>query len=229
MQQLKTICTYTLLAAALFFMASCKKADHSYVNYKNELGVYSGNAYQYFKDQPQGVYDSLLKALDRCPDLAAALAGDSVTVFALTNKSFALSLRNINLARQDSVPRMPEVTLSNMDQVLLQTYLSRYFLQGIYPSRELLRASDGYAVPCVLYGYKMQIQFASSNGSGFLGGGPRSILFSDRNGSQFNSNWVSVNTVTVDIKTQNASVNILPETHDFGFGVGFIQAVNSIK
>ncbi|MCF3110401.1 hypothetical protein LL912_16570 [Niabella sp. CC-SYL272] len=226
MQQLK----YTYLwALGLLFVLSCTKADHSYVTYENNLGLYKGNTYQYLKDQPKGVYDSLLKALDRCPELVEALTSDSVTVFALTNKSFVLSLRNINLARQDSVPAMSALDLSSIDQQVLQTYLARYILKGIYPSRELLRASDGYAVPCVLYGYAMQIQFASSNASGFLGGGPRSILFSDRNGSQFSSNWVSVNTVTVDIKTQNASVNILPETHDFGFGVGFIQKVNSIK
>lgn len=226
MQQLKNTLLFSLLAT-LIFAASCKKADHSYANYENNLGVYSGSAYQYLKDQPKGVYDSLLKALDRCPELVEVLSKDSVTVFTLTNKSFVLSMRNVNLARRDSFPQLEPVNLSTIKQEVLQTYLARYILQGVYASRELLRASDGYAVPCVLYNYRMQIQFASSNASGFLSGGPRSILFSDRNGSQFSSNWVSVNTVTVDIKTQNASVNILPETHDFGFGVGFIQAVNS--
>ena len=229
MQQFKNTHLFILLSVVLLFAVACKKADHSYVNYENKLGIYNGNTFQYLKDQPGGVYDSLLKALDRCPDLVNVLSKDSVTLFALTNKSFVLSLRNINLARQDSVPSMPNLNLSNIDQQILQTYLARYILIGVYPSRELLRASDGYAVPCVLYNYPMKIQYASSNASGFLGGGPRSILFSDRNGSQFSSNWVSVNTITVDIKTNNASVNILPETHDFGFGVGFIQKVNSIK
>lgn len=208
-------------------LGGCDKGDYSYKNYQNNLGAYNGNTYEFFKAQPQGVYDSLLKALDRCPQLVTALQNDSITAFALTNKSFELSLRNINLARRDSFPVLPNVSLTSMNQVILEKFLARYFLKGIYPSRELLRASDGYRVNSLLYDYPMHIQFVSSNASGFLGGGPRSILFSNTNQSFFVSNWVRVGTTTVDIKAQNAVINILPETHDFGFGADFIQEVNS--
>lgn len=216
-----------LLIMVAFFTVSCEKADHSYVNFENKLGVYSGNAYQYLKDQPAGVYDSLLKALDRCPELIDVLSIDSITVFALPNKSFELSLRNVNLARKDSLPVMPDINLTTIDQEVLQTYLARYILQGYYQSTDLLRTSDGYTVPSAIYNYPMDMQFASSNASGFLNGGPRSILFSDTNESLFRLNWVRVNTITVDIRTKNAVINILPETHDFGFGIGFIQSANN--
>lgn len=220
-----------IVSLLLFF--ACDKKDNTWRNYENQAGNYSGNALQYLQSQ-QGVYDSMLLVMSRLPRLADTVQHHPVTLFAIPNRSFALALQNINQARRDSVPAMPPVSFSTIDSVTLDTFLCRYLLQGRHPSAEIADLADGLFFPTVQYrnrsgadtSYTMQMQFARTNASGYLGGGPNAIIYSDPKGSIFFRYWVRVNTITVDIRTSNAIVHILPPGHDFGFGNEFIRAVN---
>ncbi len=205
---------------------SCKKVDDTYKNYTNTLDDFSGSALQYLQSQ-EGQYDSLLLAINRVSGLADSLSNDSVTLFAVSNNSFALALKNINSARLDSTPKMQPVSLSTMNATTLGTFLSRYIIRGEVLSSDLLTSSDGIDLISINYGYTMFGQLVSTNASGFVGGGPRQIKFSDKKNSIFTRYWISVNTITSDIKTSNAIVNVLPPGHDFGFGNDFITAVNA--
>lgn len=212
---------------------SCKKVDDTYVNYQPTAGNFNGNALQYLESQP-GVYDSLLFILSRVPRLADTLAKDSVTLFAVSNRSFGIALENINQARQDSIPQMSPVSLATIDSAVLDTFLCRYILKERVVSKDIEEFADGLFFESIDYvnandsdtAYNMQMQFVRTNASGFKGGGPKAIIFSDPKGSIFYRFWVRVNTITVDLKTKNAIVHLLPPGHDFGFGEEFIRAVN---
>ena len=227
MKMMKNITTIVLMLAVLF--TACTKTDDTYKNWKNELKEYSGNAYQYFASQPAGSYDSLIKAIDRFPAIKAAVENDSLTVFALSNRSFALSFDVLNKARRDSVPALNPVYISTIDSAMFEKYLAKYFVQGVYPTSVISKSTDGGAYPSIIYNYMMDMQYVSTNASGFVGGGPKSLLFSDRNNSLDIANWIRVGTTTVDVRTKNAIINYLPANHIFGFGADFIIAVNSIN
>lgn len=222
-----------VICLGILVMQSCEKRDTTYVNYKPTAGNFSGNTLEYLQAQP-GIYDSLLLVLDRVPRLKDSISNEAVTVFAVSNRSFTLALRNINQAREDSVPAMEPVSLATIDSTVLDTFLCRYILRSKILSDSISDLADGLFFPTVNYinryghdtSYSMQMQFSRTNASGYLGGGPIVIIFSDPKGSIFYRYWVRVNTITVDIKTSNAVVHLLPPGHDFGFGDEFIRAVN---
>lgn len=213
--------------------SSCKKADNTYRDYKNTAGNFKGNAIQYLQSQP-GVYDSLLLVLSRLPRIADVLSKDSVTLFAVSNRSFNVALDNINQARHDSIPAMPSVSIAEIDSAILDQFLCRYILQGKHVSDEIVGFADGLLFQTIPYvnqngtdtTYSMHMQYAATNASGYVGGGPKSVIYSDTKGSIFYRNWIRVNTITVNINTLNAIVNLLPPGHDFGFGDEFVRAVN---
>ncbi|TXH22614.1 MAG: hypothetical protein E6Q95_01815 [Chitinophagaceae bacterium] len=224
---MKKITTLVLMLAVLF--TACTKTDDTYKNWKNVLKEYNGSAYQYFASQPAGSYDSLVKAIDRFPNIKAAVENDSITAFALSNRSFALSLDVINKARRDSIPALDPVDINTMDSAVFEKYLAKYFIKGMYTTAVISKSTDGGAYPSIIYDYMMDLQYVSTNASGFVGGGPKSLLFSDRNNSLDITNWIRVGTTTVDVRTKNAIINYLPANHIFGFGADFIIAVNSIN
>lgn len=217
---------------ALIVLIACNK-DNTWRNYENKAGNFSGNAIQYLQSQP-GVYDSMLLVMNRISRMADIAQREDITLFAISNRSFALALQNINQARHDSMPAMLPISLSTIDSVVLDTFFCRYLLQGKHPSSDVADLADGLFFPTIPYknrnlsdtNYTMQMQFARTNASGFEGGGPKAIIYSDPKGSIFYRYWVRVNTITVDIQTSNAIVHVLPPGHDFGFGNEFIRAVN---
>ena len=216
-----------------FIGISCKKTDKTYVNYQPTAGNFEGNALQYLQAQP-GLYDSMLLVLDRVPRLADSLANGDVTMFAIPNKSFDLALQNINQARKDSVPSMAAMSWSTIDSAIIDSFMVRYILQGKHTSKDISNLADGLFFPTLGYtsrtgtdtSYNMQMQFTRTNASGYVGGGPKAIIYSDPKGSIFVRYWVRVNTITVDIKSKNAVIHLLPTGHDFGFGDEFVKAVN---
>lgn len=222
-----------VLLALVIALAACKKVDHSYVDYQPKAGNFSGNAAEYLKAQP-GLYDSLLFMLDRVPRLKDTLQNGEITLFAVSNRSVALALQNTNQARRDSLPMMPAVTLASIDSAVLDTFLCRYILQDKVLSADISNLADGLFFPTIGYtnergadtSYQMQMQYVRTNASGYVGGGPATVIFSDPKGSIFYRYWVRVNTITVDIKTSNSVIHLLPPSHDFGFGDEFIRAVN---
>lgn len=217
----------------LFVGVSCKKGDDTYVKYQPTAGNFNGNALQYLQAQP-GLYDSMLLVLKRVPRLADTLANGDVTMFAVPNKSFGLALQNINQARKDSMPSMPAMSWSTIDSAIIDSFMVRYILDGKHTSKDIADLADGLFFPTVGYtsrtgrdtSYNMQMQFTRTNASGYVGGGPKAIIYSDPKGSIFVRYWVRVNTITVDIKSSNAVIHLLPSGHDFGFGNEFVKAVN---
>ena len=223
---MKSIIVFILFFMGMVGVFSCKKVDDPYRNYSNNLSVFKGNALEYLQSQP-GQYDSLLLAVGRIPGLMDTLSKDTITLFTVSNSSFALALKNINSARADSTPLMPPVSINTMNVAVLDSFLCRYIIRGKYVSTDLLSSSDGLPLPCVKYTYPMFGQYVATNASGFVGGGPKQVKFSDTKHSIFTRYWVSVNTITTDIKADNAIINVLPPGHDFGFGTDFITAVNT--
>lgn len=214
-----------VLAAVIGLAAGCKKTDDTYKNYTPTAGNFKGTALEYLQSQP-GLYDSMVLAIGRVTGLADTLSSQNVTLFAVSNRSFSLALQNINQARQDSIPAMPPVSLHTIDSAVLDTFLCRYVLRDYVGSDSVVAFTDGRVFPSVKYAYGMHMQYSQTNASGYKNGGPKAITFSDPKNSIFTRYWVRVNTITVDIKTNNATVHLLPPGHDFGFGDDFIRRVN---
>ena len=216
------IATCVLIVIAL---TSCSKTDKTYYDYKNTAGVFKGTTYEYLSAQT-GLYDSLLFVASRLTGLSDLLKTGNITLFAANNRSFELALFNINQARKDSIPAMPQVSLATIDSATLDTIVCRYIIPGLQHTDSLKGFTDGKLYTSYRYDYNMQLQYVATNASGYVGGGPKAIAFSDPRNSIFTRNWVRVNTITVDIKTSNGMLHLLPAGHDFGFGNDFIKRVN---
>ena len=206
-------------------VCGCKKTDDTYTNFQNTAGRFNGSALAYLQSQP-GVYDSMLLVINRLTGIRDSLTNNDLTVFAVTNRSFSLALQNINQARRDSIPAMPEVSFSTMDSAVLDTFFCRYLVHTKQLSDDLTGFTDGRLFSSLRYNYNMQMQFTQTNASGYLHGGPKAIIFSDPKNSVFTRNWIRATTITVDVKTANAVVHLLPPGHDFGFGTDFIRNIN---
>lgn len=207
------------------FIQACEKNDSPYVDYQNNAATYNGDALAYLQSKP-GLYDSMLLVVNRLPGVADSLRSGSYTVFATSNRSYTIALQNINNARRDSVPSLPPVSLSTMNVSVLDTFFSKYIIPGKITTQDLSTRADGLKYRSMKYNYEMHLQYETTNASGYLGGGPKAILFSDTRGSVFNVNWIRVYTNTVDIKTSNAIVHVLDVGHNFGFGNDFIRSLN---
>lgn len=215
-----------VIASVLVVTASsCSKTDDTYKDYNNTAGIFNGNALAYLQSQP-GVYDSMLLVINRLKDMPALINSGNITLFAVSNRSFTLALLNINQARKDSTPAMAPVTLSQMDPAMLDSFFCRYIIKGMVHTDSLEGYTDGRLFQSARYDYNMQMQLSTTNASGFLNGGPKAITFSDPKNSIFTRNWIRVNTITVNIKSTNAIIHLLPPGHDFGFGSDFIRRVN---
>ncbi len=214
-----------LITGMIAAVSSCEKVDNTYKDYQKNAGVFNGNTLTYLQAQ-NGVFDSLLLALNRLPELKQKVQNDTVTLFAPTNESFKLVLNNINQARKDLIPAKAPVSISTINLEVLDTFLSRYMLIDKRTTANVTNFTDGLPFPAVKYNYEMHIQLQQTSASGFLNGGPKILIFSDPKKSVFVRNWIRVETTTVDIKTNNGIVHILSTGHDFGFGVEFVRAVN---
>ncbi|SKC07693.1 Fasciclin domain-containing protein [Sphingobacterium nematocida] len=200
---------------ALVF-GSCEKGDDFYYDYQAEEKVYEGTIYAYLKSH-KGVYDSLLRVLDRVPDLRRKLdnADSTLTLFAATNRSFEIAVGSLNTTRKltGKAPLyLEDVKLEDLDSMV-----NRYVLNQPYYTETLAPFIDGQMVTSTKTDYKMHIQFQVLNASGFVGGGQRQLVFSDTNNSIFQRYWQRVNTLAVDVKTSNGVIHILSGGHDFGF------------
>ncbi|SDE21809.1 hypothetical protein [Niabella drilacis] len=217
-----------LLLLALGY-AGCTKTDNRYRDDKPTAGKFAGTAYEYLQSQP-GLYDSMLLAISRINGLSDTLKTRELTLFAVNNRSFSLAIGNINIARRDSVPQMPPVSIASMDPVVLDTFLCRYFVKDKHHSADLRHTTDGVFLPTMKYNFDMQLQLGYSDASGYVGGGPLSVIFSypgsDSTKKIFTRYWTRVNTMVVDIEAKNAVINLLPPGHDFGFGSDFVRAMN---
>lgn len=203
-----------LVAVSAWAIVSCKRSDEGFYAYENQESVYEGSTYEYLRSKA-GVYDSLLKVLDRVAWLRDTLGSDSITLFAPTNNSFRSALQNLNVVRS-SQGRSP-LTLGNIDGVELDSLLSKYVVKGLYTTDSLLYV-DGAFMGSIEYNFPMHGQRVFSDALGYQGGGPTSIYYSDTKESNFTRDWARAHTQAINIFTNNGIVHILSNAHEFGFG-----------
>lgn len=212
-----------MIAVLVSLLFACKKSDSTYYDYENKIQQFDGNALDYLKSQ-KGVYDSLLVVLNRLPQLQDSLAKEQLTVFAVTNKSFQISVGNLNDVRKRN--NKAPIYLATMNLAQLDTMTCRYLIRGNYNTNDLSSFVDGLMVRSIRYEYPMHILYNKVDASGFSQGGPQILVFSDPKNSIFVRYWQRTPTNAVNIKTNNAIVNIVSPGHDFGFG-DFVTRINN--
>jgi len=200
-----------MLLALISLMAACSNYDGYYDPAILEKG-YNGNVYEYLKSKP-GVYDSLLKAVDRL-QLEGTLRDSNITLFALSNSSFQLALTNLNNLRK--LNDRPSEYLTSIDGNQLDTMLTQYIIRGEYTS-DSLATQDGLPLYGVKYGYPMHGRLLQTTSSGYADGGPTVIQLSDTKRSQFERNWISTTTGSINLKTTNGVIHVVSADHVFGF------------
>lgn len=193
--------------------SACKK-DSIYHDYENKIKEFDGTALQYLQSQ-KNTYDSLLLVLDRLPDLKDSLSNQSVTLFAPTNESFVAAIKNLNIKRKDA--NKAPLYLKDCDLAELEILTCRYIVRGAKTTDLFAPFADGVTLTSLLHEYPMHVQYNKLNASGFVNGGPQSVIYSDPKNTIFEKYWEKANTNAVNIKTKNAVINILAPLHDYGF------------
>jgi len=206
---------FLLIGLVCLSFASCKKSESPYYDYVNTVQTFNGSALDYIKAQPKGTFDSLLLVLDRYPFLKDSLTNAKVTLFAPVNKNFEAAVKYLNIARK-SQGKTP-VYLANADFNELGVMMCKYIIRGNRNTDAYISNVDGMLLNCIVINYPMHIKYTKANSSGFVQGGPTGLNFSDTFGSIFTTEWVTTTTNAVNIKTNNATINILTPLHNFGF------------
>lgn len=203
-----------LLGVMGIYLSACKKNDSPYYDYTNTVQTYKGTAIDYLKSKPN-TFDSLLLVLDRFPALKDSLTNQKVTLFAPVNENFAASVKYLNQIRKAG-GRAP-IYLSTADPVELEFMLSKYIVRGNLSISTYASTVDGISLNTIASNYPMHIKAIKADASGFVGGGATTLEYSDMFGSTIRLNWVTTTTNAVNIKTNNATINILTPLHSFGF------------
>lgn len=211
-----------ILALISISLTACKK-DSTFYNYESNVKEFNGTVIQYLEAQPPNTFDSLLLVLNRLPDLKDTLTNKNITLFAPTNASFQAAIKNLNILRrtQGKTP----LYLKDCDLNALDTLTSRYIVRGNRTTDAYAPFADGILYVTVKHAYSMHIQYNKLNASGFVVGGPQSIIYSDPKNNIFKKYWERSNTNAVNIKAKNGVVNILTPLHDYGFNE-FVSRVN---
>ncbi|WP_262246225.1 discoidin domain-containing protein [Parapedobacter soli] len=204
--------TYGFPLLLILLVLACAK-DRGYYQPDAIDKHFNGDTYAYLQSK-HGVYDSLLQVIDRL-GLEPTLRDSSITIFALTNESFQLAITNLNNIRY--LADRPSEYLATIDQEHLDTMLTQYIIRGKYPT-DSMQLQDGVDLNGIRYGYPMHAKLARTTSSGFRDGGPETIDFSDTKRSQFRRNWITTNTGSINIETDNAFVHVINSDHVFGFG-----------
>ncbi|GAA4198832.1 hypothetical protein GCM10022289_08230 [Pedobacter jeongneungensis] len=203
-----------LVAVTGIYFSACKKSDSPYYDYTNTIQTFKGSAMDYLKSKPN-TFDSLLLVLDRFPALKDSLTNQKVTLFAPVNENFAASVKYLNQVRKAG-GRTP-VYLKTADPVELEFMLSKYIVRGNLTTGTYASTVDGISVTAIDGGYPMHVKAIQADASGFVGGGATTLEYSDMFGSTIKLNWITTTTNAVNIKTNNAIINILTPLHNFGF------------
>jgi uncharacterized surface protein with fasciclin (FAS1) repeats len=206
--------------AGLILAIGCKK-DNGYYDYKNNAQVFNGSTYEYLKAKP-GMFDSLVKVLD-VTALADSLKEGQYTLFAPTDLSFKFMMENLNAVRK--VQGKGPLHLGTVDKDELDSIIIKYVLRGATPSDSMTFA-DGLALTSIQTGYPMHGKQHSTDATGYVGGGPHFIEFSDTKRSQYIRMWISATTSSIDLRTKNGVINVLRDDHVIGFNE-FITRLNN--
>ncbi|UIR55387.1 fasciclin domain-containing protein [Sphingobacterium sp. SRCM116780] len=195
--------------------AACKKGNTYYEDYQLKDTEFKGTTLNFLETQGS-VYDSLLLALERVPDLRSKLNSttDTLTFFATTNSSFTNALEAMNAVRKAS-NRAP-LFIEDIPQIVLDSLMYHYAFNGNYNTNSLEEFKEGKEVRAI-DNYRMHLMFKVTSASGITNGGQQQIKLSDINNSIFQRYWQESNTSVVNIKTTNGTVHILSPSHNFGF------------
>lgn len=207
--------TYFLLGLIALCFTACKKDDSPYHDYVNTQQTFRGSAIDYLKAQPKGTFDSLLLVLNRYPFLIDSLTNQKVTLFAPVNKNFEAAVKYLNITRKNE-GKVP-VYLSNADRDELGYMLCKYIVRGSKTTDAYIDNVDGMLVKNIVIDYQMHVKYVKLSSAGYVDGGAATLNFSDTYGSIFTDYWVTTTTNAVNIKTNNATINILTPIHNFGF------------
>lgn len=208
-------CAFVLLALCCLYISACKKTESEYYDYKNTVQTFNGSALDYLKSQP-GTFDSLLLVLDRVPGLKDSIASAKITLFAPVNKNFEAAIKYLNIQRK-AEGKAP-IYLSTADPLELGIMTCKYVIRGNRSTDAFLNSADGLLLNSIIINYPMHIKYVKQSSSGYVGGGPAVLNFSDTFGSNSQDYWTTTTTNAVNIKTNNATINILTPLHNFGFG-----------
>ena len=204
-----------MLGMVALWFSSCSKSDSPYYDYENQVQSFNGTALAYLKAQPAGTFDSLLLVLNRFPDLEDSLTNQQVTLFAPVNENFEAALKylNLSLKAEGEAP----LTLSTVDADQLDTLICRYIIRDVKTTNDYIQELDGLPLMSIKFNYPMHARYVKLSASGFVQGGASSLDFSNPFGSDLVKDWITSRATTVNIKTNNATINILSPTHNFGF------------
>ncbi|TBO44027.1 hypothetical protein [Pedobacter kyonggii] len=203
-----------LLGVMGIYLSACKKSDSPYYDYTNTVQTYKGTTLDYLKSK-SNTFDSLLLVLDRFPALKDSLTNQKVTLFAPVNENFAASVKYLNQIRKAG-GRAP-IYLKTADLTELEFMLSKYIIRGNITTSTYTNSVDGLSLNTIVSNYPMHVKAVKADASGFVGGGATTLEYSDMFGSTIRLNWVTTITNAVNIKTNNATINILTPLHNFGF------------
>lgn len=209
--------SYTILfaiTAVTAVLLGCKK-ESPYYTAENKLQQYDGDALAYLKAQPN-TFDSLLKVLDKLPETQSYVVDSTITLFAPTNASFAAALKNFNVQRSIEGKRA-DLGLDNLDLSQLDTMVCKYISSTKKPTSDFNQFLDGLYVKSIRTNEQMHLQYVKLDASGYMGGGPQSVTYSDTKEGFVRTYWERAETAAVNIETKNAVVYVLSPLHNFGF------------
>ncbi len=220
-------CTLILLFAWLIFLTGCKQEEGYYETPNINSGTHL-DTYDYLKSKT-GIYDSLLFIIDKM-GIEKTLRDSNITLFAPSNLSFQIALKNLNDIRRiqgkesvflkDLVKGTTlikaDIIKTKADSIHLDTLVSQYIIKGQFYTEDL-KVGDGQTFFSVRGDYPMHGQRIFADSQGWQKGGSELIEFATTKRSIFVPNWVKTTTRSVNIKTKNGIVHLLDPEHVFGF------------
>ncbi|RYF26451.1 MAG: hypothetical protein EOO42_01480 [Flavobacteriales bacterium] len=209
----KHIAALFILLLTTVCVLSCKD-ESPYYNVENKLQQFDGNALAYLQANAP-TYDSLLKVLERLPDLKDTLQNQQVTLFAPTNENFISALKTLNFYRKQEGKTL--LNLGNADLTELETMACKYIVKKQYLTDDFKAFLEGIYVRSVIVGEQMHIEYGKENASGYVGGGAQIVRYSDTKEGFVRTYWDRTQTAAVNIKTKNAVIYVLSPIHNFGF------------
>jgi hypothetical protein len=215
------------LFSAIIFQVGCKK-EKGYYSTPNLTTGTSLNIYDYLKSKP-GVYDSLLLVIDQLK-MQGTLRDSSISLFAVSNSSFQIAIKNLNDARRANdkkaiflrelasgfAANKNDLEKAKNDSSHLDTMVSRYIIKGLFKSTDF-SVGDGRELFSVRGSYPMHGKRQYADAQGMQNGGPEVIEFANTKRSVFTPNWAFAYTSSVNIQAKNGIVHLIQTDHVFGF------------
>jgi len=215
------------LFSAIILQIGCTK-EKGYYDTQNINSGTNLDIYDYLKSKP-GVYDSLLLVIDKLK-MEGTLRDSAVTLFAVSNSSFQIAVKNLNDARRANGKRAiflaelasgkvlipsEEEKIKN-DSSHLDTMVSRYIIKGLFKSTDF-SVGDGRELFSIRGNYPMHGKRQYADAQGMQNGGPEVIEFANTKRSVFTPNWAFSYTSSVNIEAKNGIIHLVQPDHVFGY------------